>query len=89
MVADYGDEGQRAGLLWPRGHHHEDEAAEVQEVVQGAPQAVHSPALGLWSVLLKKLSHSEVKGPEACRAEPSGENTWKRVAETDRRCCVA
>lgn len=66
-----GDEDQHAKLLWPPGQH-DDDMDEAHEVVQGALHAVLSPSLHFWNVLLKKLSHSEVKGPETCRAAAEG-----------------
>lgn len=81
----HGDEDQHAKLLWPQGQHDEDEVDEVREVVQGALHAVHSPSLHFWNVLLKKPSHSEVKGPETYRAAVEGENKRDEVAETSLR----
>lgn len=68
-----GDEDQHAKLLGPWGQHDEDEVDEVHEVIQGALHAIHSPALRFWNVLLKKLSHGEVKRPETYRAAVLGE----------------
>lgn len=64
----YGNEDQQAKLLRPWGQHDEDEVDEVHEVVQGALHTIDSPSLHFWNVLLEKLGHSEVKGPEACGA---------------------
>lgn len=73
-----GDEDQHAELLRPGGQHDTDEVDEVHEVVQGALHAVHSSSLRFWNVLLKKLSHREVEGPETYRAAVLGENECGR-----------
>lgn len=73
-----GGEDQHAELLRPGGQHDQDEVDEVHEVVQGALHAIHSPLLRFWNVLLKKLSHCEVKGPETYRAAVLGENKDER-----------
>ena len=58
-----------------RGQHDQDEVDEAHEVVQGTLHTVHSPSLCFQNVLLKKLAHSEVKGPNTYRAAVWGEKT--------------
>lgn len=41
---------------------------EGHEVVQEALHTVRSPLLCFWNVLLKKLGHGEVEGPDTYRA---------------------
>lgn len=59
----FADEDQHTKLLWARGQY-DDDMDEAHKAVQGALYVVLSSLLHFWNVLLKKLSHSEVKGPE-------------------------
>lgn len=68
-----------------RGRRGQDEVDEVREVVQGTLHTVHSPSLCFQNVLLKKLGHSEVKGPKTYRAAVWGEKKWKEMSETSGR----
>lgn len=88
---EHEEENQHAKLLRPRGQHDQDEVNEVHEVVQRALHAVHSPSLRFQNVLLEKLSHSEVEGPEAYRAVTQGENKREEMSEDLSKivaCCI-
>lgn len=54
---------------------------EVHEIVQRALHTIDSPSLCFWNVLLEKLGHSEVEGPEACRTAVQGENKHEQMSE--------
>lgn len=78
---EHGEENQQAKLLRPRSQHDENKEDEVHEVVRRALHTIYSPSLCLWNVLLEKLSHSEVKGPEAYGAAMQGEKKHGDMSE--------
>lgn len=63
----HGEGNQHAKLLRPRAQHDRNEVDRAHEVVQRTLHIIHGPSFCFWNVLSEKLSHSEIKGPEAYR----------------------
>lgn len=62
-----GDEDEQTEGLGVRGQNHHDEVQQIQEVVHGVLDTIDHTSLRLDHILLDKLGHGQVEGPQTWR----------------------